>query len=324
MKNPTYQEVKGELTNKIKQNERFKIVQDTLTERIKREAGYSLDATVMKELIKILEADANFLQGRWNPENNLLGDERAIFTLGDRKGTVKEFAQLAQRSPNERFSMNPRTLEGAIDRILNKLVAQKCLEFEETQLDKKYPEFKALMREYEEGILLFEVKKQLVWDKASSDEEGLKKFYDANKNKYQWKDRAKVTFYTVKSKDEKLLKAIKKAAQKGKAEQVKTTYNKENAVVQSNDGTYEKGKNKEVDEMKWKVGSVSKGYSKEDVFYFTKIESITSASNKTLEEARGYVVADYQDQLEKSLIATLRQDYKVEIKEDVLKKLIKK
>jgi peptidyl-prolyl cis-trans isomerase SurA len=253
-----------------------------------------------------------------------LGDERAIFTLGDRKGTVKEFAQLAQRSPNERFSMNPRTLEGAIDRILNKLVAQKCLEFEETQLDKKYPEFKALMREYEEGILLFEVKKQLVWDKASSDEEGLKKFYDANKNKYQWKDRAKVTFYTVKSKDEKLLKAIKKAAQKGKAEQVKTTYNKENAVVQSNDGTYEKGKNKEVDEMKWKVGSVSKGYSKEDVFYFTKIESITSASNKTLEEARGYVVADYQDQLEKSLIATLRQDYKVEIKEDVLKKLIKK
>lgn len=324
MKNPTYQEVKGELTNKIKQNERFKIVQDTLTERIKREAGYSLDATVMKELTKILEADANFLQGRWNPENNLLGDERAIFTLGDRKGTVKEFAQLAQRSPNERFSMNPRTLEGAIDRILNKLVAQKCLEFEETQLDKKYPEFKALMREYEEGILLFEVKKQLVWDKASSDEEGLKKFYDANKNKYQWKDRARVTFYTVKSKDEKLLKAIKKAAQKGKAEQVKATYNKENAVVQSNDGTYEKGKNKEVDEMKWKVGSVSKGYSKEDVFYFTKIESITAASAKTLEEARGYVVADYQDQLEKSLIATLRQEYKVEIKEDVLQKLIKK
>jgi peptidyl-prolyl cis-trans isomerase SurA len=324
MKNPTYQEVKGELTNKIKQNERFKIVQDTLTERIKREAGYKLDDAVYKELKKILETDANFLQGHWNPGNNLLGDERAIFNLGDRKGTVKEFAQLAQRSPNERFSMNPRTLEGAIDRIMSKLVAQKCLEFEETQLDKKYPEFKALMREYEEGILLFEVKKQLVWDKASSDEEGLKKFYEANKSKYQWKERAKATFYTVKSKDEKLLKNIKKAALKGNAEQVKANYNKENAVVQSSEGNFERGKNKELDELKWKAGTVSKGYIKDDVFYFAKIESVSPATSKSLEEARGYVVADYQDQLEKDLISSLRKDYKVEINETVLKGLVKK
>ena len=324
MKNPTYQEVKGELTNKIKQNERFKIVQDTLTERIKREAGYKLDDAVYKDLKKILEADANFLQGRWNPENNLLGDERAIFTLGDRNGTIKEFAQLAQRSPNERFSMNPRTLEAAIDRIMGKLVAQKCLEFEETQLDKKYPEFKALMREYEEGILLFEVKKQLVWDKASSDEEGLKKFYEANKSKYQWKERAKATFYTVKSKDEKLLKNIKKAALKGNADQVKTSFNKDNAVVQSSEGNFERGKNKELDELKWKAGTLSKGYTKEDVFYFAKIESVSPATSKSLEEARGYVVADYQDQLEKDLINTLRKDYKVEINENTLKGLVKK
>ncbi len=324
MKNPTFQEVKGELTNKIKQNERFKIVQDTLTERIKREAGYKLDDAVYKDLKKILEADANFLQGRWNPENNLLGDERAIFTLGDKNGTIKEFAQLAQRSPNERFSMNPRTLEAAIDRIMGKLVAQKCLEFEETQLDKKYPEFKALMREYEEGILLFEVKKQLVWDKASSDEEGLKKFYEANKSKYQWKERAKATFYTVKSKDEKLLKNIKKAVLKGNADQVKTSFNKDNAVVQSSEGNFERGKNKELDELKWKAGTLSKGYTKEDVFYFAKIESVTPATSKSLEEARGYVVADYQDQLEKDLINSLRKDYKVEINETVLKGLVKK
>jgi peptidyl-prolyl cis-trans isomerase SurA len=180
------------------------------------------------------------------------------------------------------------------------------------------------MREYEEGILLFEVKKQLVWDKASSDEEGLKKFYEANKNKYQWKDRAKATFYTIKSKDEKVLKNIKKAAQKGNAEQVKGSFNKDNALVQTNEGSYERGKNKELDELKWKAGTVSKGYSKDDAFYFVKIESFTAATSKSLEEARGYVVADYQDQLEKDLISTLRKEYKVEIIETVLKGLVKK
>lgn len=324
MKTPTYKEVKGELTNKIKQNERFRIVQNALTESIKAEAGYILDEKVFNELIKILLADESFLQGRWNPSNELMADERTIFTVGDRKGSVKEFAQLAQRSPNERFSMNPRTVEGAVERIMEKLIAQKCLEFEETQLEKKYPEFKSLMREYEEGILLFEVKKQLVWDKASSDDEGLKKFYEQNKSKYQWKERAKVTFYTVRSTDVKLQKSIQKTAKKSTAESLKTAFNKDNAIVQTTEASYEKGKNKEVDEIKWKANTISKGYTKDGSFYFTKIDEIIPATSKSLDEARGYIVADYQDQLEKSLITTLRNDYKVQVDEDVLKSLIKK
>jgi len=324
MKNPTYQEVKGELTNKIKQNDRFQIVQDSLSARIKREAGYRADENVVAEMTKILAADATFLQGRWNPNTDIMNDERVLFTVGDSKGTVKEFAQLAQRSPNERFSMNPRTTEAAVARIMDRLVAQKCMEYEETQLDKKYPEFKALMREYEEGILLFEVKKQLVWDKASSDNEGLTKFYETTKNKYQWKERAKVTFYTVRSADEALIKNIKKAAKKLTPELLKETYNKDNGVVQTTDATYEKGKNKEVDAMKWKAGTVNSGYAKDGSFYFTKIETVTPASAKTLEEARGYVVADYQDELEKTLIKGLREAFKVEVKQDVLKSLVKK
>ncbi len=324
MKNPSYQESKGELTNKIKQNERYQIVQDSLTSKIKKEAGYYLDENMMKELIKILESDANFLQGRWNPSNELLADDRTLFSVGDKKGSIKEFALMAQRSPNERFALSPRTTEAAIKRVLEKVVAQKSLEYEEGQLDKKYPEFKSLMREYEEGILLFEVKKQLIWDKASSDEEGLKKFFDANKSKYKWKDRAKVTFYTVKSTDEKLIKSIKKFAQKNSSDAVKSNFNKENALVQTTEASYEKGKNKEIDDLKWKAGSCNQGYVKDGSSFFTKIESITPSTEKKLEEARGYVVADYQDELEKQLLKSLRESYKVEINQDVLKSLIKK
>ena len=324
MKTPTYQEVKGELTNKIKQNERFQIVQDSLVERIKRDGGYKEDAASMKTLLEELAKDATFLQSRWNPNQELLNSEATLFTIGDRTGTVKEFVQLAQRSPNERFSMQPRTAKGAMERILANLVAQKCMEYEETQLDKKYPELKALMREYEEGILLFEVKKQLIWDKASSDEEGLKAFYDANKTKYQWKDRARVSLYTVRSTDTKLLKKIKKAAKKTPADAVKENFNKDNAVIQTTEATYEKGKNAEVDAMKWKAGSVNSGYTKDGSSYFIKIEEVKPASDKSLDEARGYVVADYQDELEKTLIKGLRDKFKVEINQEVLKSLVKK
>jgi len=164
----------------------------------------------------------------------------------------------------------------------------------------------------------------LIWDKASSDEEGLKKFFDANKSKYKWKDRAKVTFYTVKSTDEKLIKSIKKFAQKNSSDAVKSNFNKENALVQTTESSYEKGKNKEIDDLKWKAGSCNQGYVKDGSSFFTKIESITPSTEKKLEEARGYVVADYQDELEKQLLKSLRESFKVEINQDVLKSLIKK
>lgn len=324
MKTPSYQEIKGELTNKIKQNERFQIVQDSLVTRIKRDGSFKKDEAVLKELLDALAQDATFLQSRWNPEQSLVNNEKVLFTIGDRKGTIKEFVQLAQRSPNERFSMQPRSTKGAMERILDNLVAQKAMEYEETQLDKKYPEFKALMREYEEGILLFEVKKQLIWDKASSDEEGLKKFYEANNAKYQWKERARVTFYTIRSTDNKLVKKIKGKTKKATADMVKDEFNKDNAVVQTTEATYEKGKNAEIDALKWKAGTVSAGYSKDGSSYFTKIEEVKPASNKSLEEARGYVVADFQDELEKTLIKELREKFKVEIKEEALKSLVKK
>ena len=210
-----------------------------------------------------------------------------------------------------------------MDRIIKKLATQKCLAYEETQLEKKYPEFKSLMREYEEGILLFEVKKQLVWDKASSDEEGLGKFYEATKENYKWKQRANVTFYTLRTEDKKMVKKIQSAAKKKSAESVKGIYNKDQELVQTTSGIYEKGKNMELDKLKWKAGTVSKGYSKDGSSYFIKIEEIIAPSVKTLEEARGYVVADYQDSLEKELIKKLKDKFKVEINEDVLKAMVK-
>ncbi len=323
MKNPTYQQVKGELTTQIKRDERFQIVQDSLVARIKRESGYKKDEKVAAELLKSLKGDKTFLQGRWNPAKGLLQNEKVLFSIGNMNATVKEFVMLAQRSPNERFAMQPRTAEAAMERIVDKLVAQKAMAYEETQLDKKYPEFKALMREYEEGILLFEVKKKLIWDKASNDEEGLKKFYAEHEADYQWKERAKVSFYTVRSTDKKLIKKIKKKAKRKSADEVKEMFNQDNAVVQTTQATYEKGKNTEVDALKWKSGKLSKGYEKDGSFYFIKIEEVLPAETKSLDEAKGYVVADYQDALEKSLIKELRSQFKVEIKEDVLKSLKK-
>ena len=238
----------------------------------------------------------------------------------DRNLDEDEHSQSPPQAPPEETNSKFKNL---VNRIIKKLATQKCLAYEETQLDKKYPEFKSLMREYDEGILLFEVIKQLVWDKASNDEEGLNAFYDTNKGNFKWKKRANVTFYILRTDDKKLIKKIQCKAKNKSVESLKGMFNKEQEIVQSTSGIYEEGKNEDLDKLKWKSGSMNKGYGKNGSFFFTKIEEIVEPTIKTLDEARGYVVADYQDNLEKELIKKLKEKFKVEINEKVFKSLVK-
>lgn len=54
----------------------------------------------------------------------------------------------------------------------------EVLEYADANLEKKYPEFGFLMQEYRDGILLFNISKDIVWDKASQDEAKLKELYE--------------------------------------------------------------------------------------------------------------------------------------------------
>ena len=94
-----------------------------------------------------------------------------------------------------------------------------------------YPEFKNLMREYEEGILLFEITRESVWNKASSDTTGLKKYYDKNKANYKWNERALINEYTVKSIDENIVKSIYDFSGKNPIEKTIKKFNKKQKLI---------------------------------------------------------------------------------------------
>jgi peptidyl-prolyl cis-trans isomerase SurA len=184
------------------------------------------------------------------------------------------------------------------------------------------------MREYEEGILLFEAAKQLVWDRANSDSTGLQAYFDANlSTKYMWDERARVSFYTIKTTDAKTVEKIRKYMANKSAEDVLKKFNKtaDNELVAVLEKSYEKGKNTEVDAM-WKSGAMSAVKTDEGTktSSFIKVEEIVPPTPKKLEDARGYAVAEYQDYLEKQWVKDLRNEYKVEINQPVFESMIKK
>jgi peptidyl-prolyl cis-trans isomerase SurA len=204
----------------------------------------------------------------------------------------------------------------------------ETLKLEESQLEKKYPEFRHLLREYEEGILLFEVTRQTVWDKASQDSLGLANFYKLVQGKYTWNERALTTRYTLKASAKEQIAQIRDFAKTHKKNEVLIRFNKDdNQILSAEEVTIEKGKSIEAGQLgtQWKSGIVTNAAlnptSTDMEFY--KIEKILPVSTKALDESKGYIIADYQDFLEKEWVDSLRKKYTVQISKAAFESLIK-
>ena len=297
-----------------------------MIKRIKRENNFTEDPATLKKFIDGL--DEEFLTYKWKTPKDLSTD--ILFALGsDFKVPLGAFEEYLGRASRKRIRMGKGTaIDVAVQTLYQDFISEKALEYEERQLDKKYPEFKALMREYEEGILLFEATKVLVWDKASQDTVGLKEYYEKyGRGKYRWEERAKVNEYTLQADATNQLDKIVKFLKKNNTEAVLAKYNTaDKKILTVSEKTIDKSK-KDIDlkGMKWKVGEISKAttHAKTQALQFSKIESIIPSQPKTLREARGYVVADYQDYLERQWIEELRNTYKVNINQDVFESLVK-
>ncbi|MBL7808802.1 MAG: peptidylprolyl isomerase [Saprospiraceae bacterium] len=322
----SFDQLKRGLTERIKRDSRSETARQSMISQIKKEGQFMENSKVLAAW-SAKQTDTVFHTFKWKPDPAKPQD--VLFSYGaDKKYTVADFEDFCQRSGRERMRGAGYPLQETINKLYKSWGDETALAFEESQLDKKYPEFKSLMREYEEGILLFEALKQNVWDRANSDSMGLQKYYDEElKMKYQWKERARVTFYTLKTDDIKVIAKVREMAAKKPAADVLKKFNKKGKpeVLTVMEKLYEKDKNKDLGAL-WKAGDMTE--TKTDAgtktASFIKIEELVPPSPKQLSEARGYAVADYQDYLEKKWIQDLRKEYQVVIDEGVLKSLIKK
>jgi len=316
---------KNRLEAQIKKDVRFELAKEAMVQRIKKEGKFTEFNATLKSFGDSLNQE--FLTYKWKAPKE--ASEKILFSFGtEMKVSEGDFAAYAQKSSRKRLRMGRGTrVKDAVNSLYDDFISEKALEYEERQLEKKYPEFKSLMREYEEGILLFEATKMLVWDKASQDTTGLKEFFTTVDGKYQWKKRAEVTQYSLKEKGKEAHNKVREFSKNHSPQEVMAKFNTEEIPVLSyKEKVYEVGRNDVLDEMKWGIGELSASeISKRDKsLNWLKIEEIKEPGKKTLKEARGYVVADYQDQLEAEWIKKLRKDYKIKVNQDVLKGMMKK
>ena len=314
----TKKEMEEYIKQKISRDSRSEASREAAIERFKKEDKFKEEKKNLDGFTKM--TDTMLLHGKW--KMNASADmSKTLFKLNDKAYTQKDFAVwLEKNQAAKRFS----SLDYAVHQYFRDYVNHTVISYEDDMLEKKYDDFKNVVNEYREGILLFEITDKLVWSKAMQDSAGLEKFFDAHKDKYVWKDRAEAQIFDLK--DEAAVKEAKKMlAAKGKtATEVNSELNKINPLNSNlKEGTFEKGEVPQLDLAKWQVGMQDIG-KQGDRYYLINIVSLKPAGTKKLSEVRGLAISDYQDYLEKEWLKELRGKYEVKISDSELNKLIQK
>ena len=195
----------------------------------------------------------------------------------------------------------------------------EVLEWGERNLERINLDFAHLMREYRDGILLFEVSKMYVWDKAGEDVAGLTKYFNEHKKKYSW-DEPRFKGIAVHTRDKKTLKSVKALLKKTDfsqwSERVRNEFNTNDSIaVRAQIGLFTKGINMYVDAAKFKG---AKQEPMKDFPYSEVIGKMLKKEPEVYTDVRGAITADYQSHLEEQWIEDLQTRFPVVIDRDVL------
>jgi len=307
---PKFDDVKNELKSKISKDTRSNKGRESLIAKLKIEYKYKEAPKVKDEFIPLI--DSTYFQGKWSA-SKASKLSKLMFALGNHSYTQADFAKYLESHMTRR----PKTDAGVIvNENYRNWVDETIIAYEETQLDRKYPEFKALMQEYRDGILLFDLMDKKVWSKAVKDTTGLKEFFEKNKNNYLYDERADATLFSAAS--SKVAEEARKMCEKGKTDkEILEKLNKDSQLNLTIDSKIlNKGENPMVD-ANW-IPGISATKEADKKFTFVRVNKILKPSPKTLAEAKGAATSDYQNFLEKDWIDSLKKKYPVNIHKDVL------
>jgi peptidyl-prolyl cis-trans isomerase SurA len=222
---------------------------------------------------------------------------------------------------NARNSISDRKINDLAKASNGALTKEQILEQRADSLAATDMEMRYLIKEYHDGLLLYEVSNQHVWDKAAKDEAALERYFKKNKKKYKWDEpRFKGMAYHVKQQED--VKAVADCVKKLKFEEwneaLRKTFNNDSIIrIRVEKGLFKKGDNKLIDREVFKVQDAKvdsvKGYPIDATYgkVLKKPEDFT--------DVRGLVTADLQDELEREWVADLRRKYQFTVNEDVLK-----
>jgi len=309
----TFEEEAPKLKERLAKDERSHKSKEAVITNIKNEYKFKVYDKAKAELFAAIDTT---ILNKTFVADSVKNFNKPIIKLGSEKYSQYDFSTFAEANQRKQSNIDKGVY---LEQLFNQFVAETCLAYEDAHLEKKYPEFKALMEEYHDGILLFNLTDEKVWSKAVKDTTGLEEFYNNHRDDYMWGERLDATIFEIKNPADAdtLRKFIQMHMEDG--EIAKKLDEDSITSVKIIPGKFEKGDNKIIDQVEWIGGTtVEQKSDVEELTVIVRIREVLPPAPKQLDEARGLVTADYQNYLEKQWIKQLKEKYPVKIDESIL------
>ncbi|QHT65970.1 OmpA family protein [Rhodocytophaga rosea] len=417
-----FEELQTSLRQKVSRDSRSDLNKTLLLKRLKKENAFVEFADVKATAFK--NTSDSLIAGKWNykPDKFL---QKTLFSIGAQKYSVEDFYTYVKRYQQAKPTLTPAYY---MQLLYDEYVNQTMVNYEKAHLQEKYSDYKYLVREYRDGMLLFQQMENKVWSRSMTDSTGYKTYFENNRDKYKLDKHVTAAIYNVASQevlsevkniiskklypvaepvfkdilfengknqltqthktqldnlasalikdetlqvevagnagfqeDESLAGARAKMVtdylvgkgvditkivvkDNGRFRPVSSTDRQKNRRVsiqinstskeaiekwinarkplslEITEGTFQKGDNALIDQVEWKPGNYT--LERDNRIVYIEITEVKEPRQKTLEEARGTVISDYQAYLEKQWIDELKTKYPVVIHEEEVKKLL--
>jgi peptidyl-prolyl cis-trans isomerase SurA len=309
----SYDLLRRELQAKVNKDERSKITQDSFVQKLKQQYNYTYKADKGLAWFE-QQIDSTFFMGKWKASS--LKSNKTLFVLGGQKFKQQAFAQYVEKNFR---TVRKDAPEVVVKQLYTQWEKNQILAYEEALLPAKYPAYKALVQEYHDGIILYEIMQDQVWNKAVKDTAGLRSFFMENRSKYVWSQRLDATVYECKDEHVAVqVYGMLVSADTITSKEVLEVINKDselNLKVRIN--KFEVAQTPYLQDRNFTPG-LNPVYSMDGKWYVVKVAAVLAPAPKEFNEAKGLATSDFQAFLEKKWLEALRLKHKIVINEDAL------
>jgi peptidyl-prolyl cis-trans isomerase SurA len=313
----SFEDEKAKLETLLKKDQRSKIVSSSFLTKLKNRYAYKVNYEVRDAIIAMVDDDFYKRQWVYDKTNPILQEE--VLSLRDSVWKAEKFASWLRQA---QFRLRKDFGRINFEDLFNDFSEATLLKYHEDKLEDENKEFASILNEYREGLLLFDIMQEEVWDAARTDSTALREFYKQNKKNYFWKKRYNLVIASYTNPD--ITENLKTLMDKNPNSETFGKLTKgmpglKEVIVTTpilEEGDYRLPK-KYKPSKKWFKEKTASGLQ------LIKTMQVFKPQAKSFEEAKGEIMNDYQEFLEKEWINTLRDRYKVRINKKQLKKLKK-
>ena len=312
----SFEELQPELENQVGKDSRSQLVKAKMLEQLLVE--YQIENPNSK--LMNIELNLTYITSEkaWgfskDFDNNL-----PFLTIKNQTYTYQDFLNFI--NANQKSNKKEWTTAVVVKKQYASFLEQSVIQYKKDNLESENEEFAHVLNEYREGLLLFELMQDKIWEGAKNDSIGLQEFYNANKQNYVWPERIEGS--VARSTNAKYIKKVQKYWQKNSSnEAIDEAINKDQQNVIFSNGELELGQAPLPKSFNVRTKTpISEVIKENNSFYVVNVKEFKPKSQKTFEEAKGQLIADYQIALESKWTQELRTKFKVDVNESVLAKV---